>query len=125
MAYGRPDYNAYEMVIRRVNLTIPSGTVSGSPASTTLDLDKGELRRIDVGFPPGCVGLVNVRVKEGTTDILPTTSGEWLGWNDIMMSFPVQYGVTADATTFTIEGYNDDDAYDHVVTLHLIEYVAR
>lgn len=125
MAYGWPDYDAYEVVVRRVDLTVTSGASKSVPDSTTLDLDKGELRRIDVGFPPGCVGLVGVQVKVGTKYVLPGKAGEWLGWNDIMLSFPVAYGVVADETTFTVRGHNDDDAFDHVVTFHLIEYVAR
>lgn len=125
MAYGGPDFGAYKRVVRRVDLTIPAGTAEATPSSTTISLNKGELRRIDIMFPPGAAALAFVRISEGATDVLPTTAGEWISWDDLFVSFPIQYGVTADATTFTIEGYNDDATYPHTVTLHFIEWVER
>lgn len=125
MAYGKPDFHAYKYVIRTIKLAIAAGTVEGSAVSDTISLDKGEIIRIDIAFPPGSAYLAFIQIKEATNFVCPTTTGEWLGWDNLLLSLPIQYGILADATTITVLGYNDDSTYQHTPVIHFVQLVAR
>jgi hypothetical protein len=97
------------------NLTVPAGTASGSPASTTIDLPPGVLEEIAVLFPPGCARMVSTAIFDGATQIYPkdnTTS-----YAEDAKEISVRAFEIFDATkTLTLKGWAPSTNYQHKLT---------
>jgi hypothetical protein len=97
------------------SLTIPAQTPVASPASTTLVVTAGQITEVEILFPPGCKGLVGVRVKDFEHVIFPTNPDEWVISDDDTVDWNEDYLLAGAPWTLTLEGYNDDDTFSHTI----------
>jgi hypothetical protein len=104
------------MIYQR-SLLIPSGTTQDSPVSTTLEANKGFIYQVNVIIPSGCVGLAGVRILDGIYQAYPTTPNEWFIGDGTHHNFSDSYIKSEPPYSFTVEGYNLDDTYDHTITV--------
>lgn len=96
-------------------LTISANTASTSPFSEVLVCSPGKVIGVEMLFPPGCVGLVGVRVKEFERVIWPTNPDEWIIADGETVEWQEDHDMIGAPWALTLEGYNDDDTFDHTI----------
>ena len=60
------------------DITITAATTVDDPKVQILKLSKGILTSVDVFFPPGCHGMVKVRLFRNESALVPLSSDEWV-----------------------------------------------
>jgi len=98
-------------------VTIPAGTGKGDGFGRPLRLVPGQIEKVDISFPAGCVGLVGVRILRGHLQLWPLSPDEWIISDNFTVSFPETYKLDERPFELTFEGYNLDETYDHTIRI--------
>ena len=95
--------------------TIISGKSGDSDASrsVTLPVSKGLVYRIEVDFPPGCCGLLSVKVFDGSYQVWPSSRDDSFAGDGQVIAFDDSYLKLAAPYEFRIETINSDLTYTH------------
>lgn len=88
--------------------------------SVPCDLDYGIITHVEMEFPPGCNGLVGVRVREREHQLYPTNDGEFVVSNAYVVAFNDAYKFFSKPYLAFFEGYNSDEVYPHTITLRVV-----
>lgn len=107
-------------VVYHGDLTIPPQTPPTDPARKELRLEPGRVSRISVFFPWGHGGLTGFRLTRGGEQLFPFPPGTWLIGNDQVYDFPLAVVLTDEPVSVWLEGYNQDEYYEHTVYVQLI-----
>jgi len=99
------------------HLVIPANRLKAVPLTTQIDVVEGVVQRVWVRWHWGPGNLCGVRIYRGGFQLWPTSLGEWFGSSIAETVFEGAYELTAEPLHFVIEGYNEDDTYDHEVWL--------
>lgn len=98
-------------------IATPANTPSTAPLDTELQLDAGAVTAVELLFPPGCVGLVHLRILDELHPVWPSNADADIAgdtypirWDDDVELIDAPY--TLHALT-----WNDDDTFAHTVTL--------
>jgi len=89
------------------------------PLKVRKGLRPGRIKGIDVGFPAGCQGLVGAQVYLRETILAPTDPGEWIHGNGQMWHWELDWPVYGAGNYIGIKVYNDDDTYEHTVSVKI------
>ena len=100
-------------------VTFSSGGSSTNQTSATLKCARGIIHKIEIVFPSGCAGLVNVQIFTGGHPIAPTTFKQTYSGNDEIIEVPEFIELRKDFNVITISGWNEDDTYDHKVRFRI------
>ena len=98
------------------SLTVPAGTASGSPVSTSLVLPAGILKHIDVNFPRGCARMTSIAIYDGATQLYPKTAGAAYCEDGYTVKLET-FQIFDSAKTLTVKGWAPLTSYQHVVTV--------
>ena len=98
-------------------VTTPANTTEANPTRTELLLDVGVIDQVEVAFPPGPQGLLHVRILRGASVLWPRNGGEGYAWDDDTLRFNPLYVLEEAPLALEAVSWNDDDTYDHQVTL--------
>src|ERR1700758_3700886 len=100
-------------------LTIAPSPPQTSPLVSTLQLTAGRIRRVNVQFPSGVVGLAFVSLFLGLYQIFPsnsdaafTSSGETVWWDD-------DFDLSQPPFQLTAKGWNNDVVNSHTITVRI------
>lgn len=74
----------------------------------------GIVKDIIVHCPPGCSGLVDVRVFMGTTQVLPRIG--YIALDDATPTFGIQEPIKS-GDTIRVEWVNTDSTYPHTISV--------
>lgn len=99
-------------VVRAFTLTIPGGGSPGNVFFVDCELGTSNVTKIQLSFPPGCAGLVGVRVEHGGTQVYPLDPGTWFILDDFVQEIEVTG--QGNAGQWHVAGYNTD-FYQHVI----------
>lgn len=102
-------------------LTVPADTPETDPASLTLAVCYGDLRRIVVCFPAGHAGLVDLQVFYRGRQIIPTTPGSTFRGDDLVIDLPETYPLHDPPFELILLGWSSGSTYEH--TIYTIFYV--
>ena len=98
------------------DLTIPADTAAASPAQSDVEVPRGLVHRVEIQFPPGCRGLVHVRVLHALYQVWPTnpdgdfaTDGFVIGWNE-------SWELVDEPEVLRLEGWSPGTAFPHTIT---------
>ena len=96
-------------------ITVLTTNTSDNPLEDTLALVPGRLKRVLIGFPPGCSGLVHVQITRHTRQIVPRTLGEDISWDSHL--FSLSYDLPLDEVPYEVDivAWTEDDEYDHEI----------
>jgi len=84
-----------------------------------MKVGKGRLKEVMLAFPPGCVGLAGIRLKRDGSHIFPRSPNQWYAWDNEVLKFNDDMVIDDNPLSFHIEGFNNDDSYDHTITISL------
>jgi hypothetical protein len=102
-------------------LTVPAGTPETTPVSQDVTMEKGIISEIRVSFPPGPARTVYVRVKHGTTQILPKNATGSLNYDNMTIISRVVYELLTSPYTLTVQGWAPDATFDHKIRFQITE----
>ena len=97
------------------SLTLPKNTTADSPGSVDIPISPAVVDRVEITFPSGCVGLVGVRFKYQSRVIFPFNPNGWYKGNGQTVIFTPNVELKEEPLMLTVEGYNEDDTYQHIV----------
>lgn len=102
------------------HLKIPANTPSTLPLTAVIPIIAGTITRIDIQFPPGVNALAHVKLLWGLYQLFPSneqgdfsTGAETITWNE-------NIDVTTEPLQLTMVGWNEDDTYDHTITVRVV-----
>jgi len=101
------------MAIYTAKLTIPANTPRDSPVSASVSLEKAVLVRISIRIPAGHHALAGLRISYGDLQLWPEEAGTWISGDDEALEWNEYFELPHDPTHLTLEGYNEDDTYEH------------
>jgi len=102
------------------HITISANTTEANSTKTCFKVNKGVIYQIWVNFPPGCCGLVKLRVFHEGHPFLPVDKEAYINGDDYVFVYPVMYEIKQEPEQVTIEAWNDDDTYSHTVDVQFL-----
>jgi len=106
-------------VIYSKAITYALGQSEATLTRTILRVSKGLVWRLEVEFPPGCAGLAHVRILDGSYQMYPATVGETFASDGSVIGFDDLYFKSSEPFEFIIEGWNEDTAWPHTVSIRI------
>lgn len=101
------------------DITVTKATTEATLETTRIKMHSGIITNIGVYFPPGCVGLVKVRLRIGRHQIAPfNPSGQFVG-NDQYIWYNEFLPLVDEPYVVWCEAWNEDAVYDHTVTVQM------
>jgi len=101
------------VAIYTIKLTIPANTSKDAPVSTSVELARAVLVRFSLRIPPGHCALTGLRIKYGRMQLWPEEPDTWISGDDEALEWNEYFELPDDPTRLTLEGYNEDVAYEH------------
>jgi len=98
------------------DLAIPANTPASAPAELTVDLSPGTITMVEVQFPSNCVGLVHARILDGVHQVWPTSLDTDIAGEAQNVRWSEEYDLLELPYQLTLQGWNDDDTYQHTLT---------
>ena len=95
------------------DLPIPASTLESAPVELEVNLTWGVITKVEIRFPPRCVGLAKVKILEHRHQIWPTNLDKWFYGNDETIPWDEHHELFEMPALFTLVGYNDDDTFSH------------
>lgn len=97
------------------HITYPSGQTANTATTTRFKVNRGIIFRVWVQFPAGSIGLTKVKISLEGHPICPVHKHEYLTANDYTFEIPLMHPIRAEPQQLVIEGWNEDDTYDHKI----------
>ena len=98
-------------------LPIPATTAITSPVTRSLRIPKGDITEVRVIFPVGCADLAHVRIFALDKQIYPSNLGSYYQGDGVFFLIRDRYPLSEFVQEVKVEGYNEDDTYQHTVTV--------
>ncbi len=102
------------------HVTFPLGKTEADITREHFNINKGWIYRAWLIFPPGCAGLVKVRIEHKGHPIIPVNKSDYVKADGYVFELPMFHEVKAEPYRITFEGWNEDDTFDHTITLMLL-----
>lgn len=100
-------------------LVIPANTTKTSPITEKLKIIRGTAQRVFVAIPSGSSGLAHLAIDFQGSQIWPfNPDGDFSG-DDMVFDFPEEFSFDSDPLILELRGWNDDDSYQHAITLYV------
>ncbi len=131
MTRGSPDFQPWNALQRfsgtggatpfEQKLTTPQNTPVGVPALQDIVLTKGFIAHIAIKFPSGPAGLLHVSLWNGAVKLFPGDPNQYFSGDNEMIEFYTEYDVPLVVGVYklTIQGWNEDDSYEHGVLVRV------
>ncbi len=102
------------------HILFPFGKTEATKKVEHFHISKGWIYRAWLIFPPGCAGLVKVRVLHQGHPIIPVNKSDYVKADNYTFELPMFYEVPEEPYRITFEGWNEDDIHNHTITLMLL-----
>lgn len=100
------------------SITVTTSHTQASPATVDVSLPSGYLTRVDVVFPPGPAGLVNIQIFKSSTQLFPKGAGTSYTGDDTHISFECAEYLDSSPTTLTIKGWQTGCNFSHTILVY-------
>lgn len=101
------------------DITITANKPEDDPKTQMLKLSKGVITRADIKFPPGCHGLVKVRLYRHEFQLIPLSGDEWITGDAETVPTEQYYELVEDPAQLKFVGCSPTCAYNHTVTVRI------
>lgn len=106
-------------MIYQASIITPLNTPVNTPLHTVLKVSKGLIYRVEFFIPPGPEGDLGIAVFDGSYQVWPSSLGEWLRPNDVLISFEDTYLKMIEPFQFDIYTYNLDLVNNHFTQIRI------
>jgi len=100
--------------------SILANTLEADAIEECLQLTRGTIREILLGFPPGACGLLHLQVRDKGWQIVPWTPLQSVAWDDYVFVLPCDYDLDEEPYDLTIRAWNLDDTYAHLAFVGVV-----
>jgi len=100
-------------MIYQSDMTIPPQTPFDKRLRSEFTLPAGVIQRLAILFPPGCAGLVHLRILHNEHQIWPSTPEKSFIGDSMYAVFDESYHLPDAWNQIRVEGWNLDDSYEH------------
>ena len=100
-------------------ITVPANTLANTPKVTRLKLTQGFITQVEVGFPPGCNGMVRARLTYGLHQVWPSNTEGYFGWDSFTVSYPEFYPLDQAPYELVCETWSPGTTYAHTITVRV------
>lgn len=101
------------------DIKITKGKKEEDPKIQILKLSKGVITRADIKFPPGCHGLVKVRLRRYESQLAPLSRDEWVTGDGETVPTEAYYELVEAPFQLKFVGCSPGTSYDHTVTVRM------
>lgn len=101
-------------------IDIPANTPKDSPVITAIPIMFGTITQVMVFFPPGVNALAHLKLLWGLVQIFPSNEQADFAGGDVLFVWPEDIAIDTEPAQITAVTWNDDDTYDHTITVHLV-----
>ncbi len=102
------------------HITIPANTSQANSINTKVKVSVGYITKIWVTFPAGCIGLAKLRIYNEGHPFLPDEQNEYISGDNYTFDYPVMFPIKEEPMTLTIQTWNEDTAYQHIVQVQML-----
>jgi len=102
------------------HITFEPGQTEETSLKTRFQVNRGMMHTIWVTYPPGCAGLVKLRLFHEGHPFLPVEKDAFIRGDAITYVYPVMYEIKTAPEQITIEGWNEDDTYSHEIDVQML-----
>ena len=106
-------------MIYQTTITTVKGPAAFTLKQSTLKVTKGLVYKVEIDFPPGCSGLLKVKIFDGGHQVWPSNNNESFSTDGHIISFDDTLLKLAAPFQYTIHTVNEDTIYDHSVTIRI------
>jgi len=110
---------AVEIGPQSLAVTVPANTPAENPVKADFTLAKAILTKVEVHFPPGCVGMVKCALYYGIKQLIPVVEGQYLAGDSETVSLRVQIPLPDHPTTLTFKAWSPGTSYPHTLQVRL------
>lgn len=104
----------------RYSLTVPASTAKSNPLQKTIYLTHGIIHQVEIGFPPGCAGLVHTALWRFEHQVWPTNPDETFAWDDYNIVIRNEnYGLITRPYSLTLSAWSADTIYPHTIVCRI------
>lgn len=100
-------------------IVTPANTAINDLQITPIKLAYGVIHKLDVMFPPGCVGLVGLAIHTALHQVWPTNTGDFFVADGETISFRESHALLFEPWELHVKTYNLDDTYSHTVHVRI------
>jgi hypothetical protein len=101
-------------------ITIPKNTTKGNPQLTQIPIAFGKITQVMVFFPPGLNGLAHIKLLYGLQQLFPGNEQADFAGGDVLINWAEDIDITHEPSKLTAVAWNDDNTYDHTITVHVV-----
>ncbi len=101
------------------NILTLKNTAKTELKKTTINVTSGLVFKVEFYFPAGSAGLMGVAVYDGLYQVWPSSVGEFFTGEDQLIAFDDMYLKESAPFELQCYSYNEDDTYDHFVSVRI------
>ena len=109
--------------ITNSNLGLPGGNGSQALFFNSVNLGDSDVEYITIVFPPGCAGLVGVRIEFAVNPVYPKPLGSFFIFDDY--TFTIDVSGQGNSGQWRAVGYNQDTYFHTIRTYWGWNYLKR
>ena len=98
-------------------IKVSANTTEATSTKKYFKVNKGVISNMWITFPPGCAGLVKMRIYHEGHPFLPVNQDNYIRGDNYTFRFPVMFEITEEPMRLTVEAWNEDDTYDHTIDI--------
>jgi len=98
----------------------PKLTPASAPVLTQIPIVAGTITRLLVWFPPGQNGLAHIKLLYGLQQLFPSNEQADFAGGDVLIEWDEDIVIDTPPLLLTAVTYNQDDTYDHTITVHVV-----
>jgi len=102
------------------HIILTEGKTEATATRRQFRVNKGIIYQVWIEFPPGCSGLVKVRVYHEGHPFLPVDKDAYISGNNYVFVYPVFYEIKEAPELITIEAWNEDETYKHTIHVQML-----
>ena len=102
------------------HITLAANKTEAQATLTRFKVNQGVIFRVWLNFPPGCAGLVRVRMYHEGHPFLPVDKEAYIVGDAYTFVYPVFYEIKQPPENITIEAWNTDEVYQHTIHVQFL-----
>lgn len=101
------------------DIVVPANRLATAPLIQTLKLSYGIITKLDIKFPAGCHGLVNIRLLHEESPLIPLNKDTWLTGDDETVPCPEYFELTTAPYALKFVGKSPGTTYAHTISVRV------